>query len=250
MSDDLSKLLKEWPYEPGHLSVRMTQGDDGRPKIQLRVDLGVLQMEVEGRPDGQRPEGFESHLELQEALLDEHLREGGDPSALTLSPEVCRVLREEATQYYHRYVALFVLEDFEGVVRDTSRNLRLLDFFREHAADEEDRTTADQFRPYILMMRTRALATQAVRDSEPKAAMVAIDNGLASIREHFEQTGAPEEFEQSKEVELLRGMRDGLVPKLPKSAGAELRDRLKQALAQENYELAAILRDELKSMKD
>ena len=56
MSYDLTNMLRDWPYESGQLAVRMLDGDDGRPKIQMRLDLGILQMEVEGRPDGLRPD--------------------------------------------------------------------------------------------------------------------------------------------------------------------------------------------------
>ncbi|MCB9838863.1 MAG: UvrB/UvrC motif-containing protein [Phycisphaeraceae bacterium] len=249
MSDDLSQLLQEWPYEPGQLAVRVIEGDDGRQKIQLRVDLGVMQMETDGRPDGLRPHGYESLLEYEEARLDQLALEGGDPERFALSADTCRQLREEAAQYYHRYVAMFVLEGFDEVVRDTSRNLRLLDFFADHAAEEVDRNAVEQFRAYILMMRTRALATQALRDGETKAARLLIDEGVESIRVHFEEMGAPPEaFEQAKEVQLLRGMHESLTPKLPKSPMAELTDRLRKAVQDENYELAAILRDELKAM--
>jgi hypothetical protein len=56
-------------------------------------------------------------------------------------------------------------------------------------------------------------------------------------------------FERSSEVTLLRGMRDALVPRLPTSKRAELEERLRRAVAAENFELAAILRDELRSME-
>lgn len=248
MSYDLRKLLREWPYEPGQLSVRMIQGDDGRPKLQLRIDLGILQMELSGRPDGTRPEGSESLLELCENMLDEHLGTGGEPEDFTIDDDTCRKLREEAVQYYHRYVALFVLEEFDLVVRDTARNLRLMDFCHEYAASDDDRETLQSFRPYVLMMRARALSGAAVEDNEPKAALLAIDEGIDAIREHFTQADDPEGFESSGEAQLLRGMRDALAPKLPVSAKAELQSRLSQALQSENYELAAILRDELRLM--
>ena len=45
-------------------------------------------------------------------------------------------------------------------------------------------------------------------------------------------------------------MREMLVPKLPSSQRVELEERLQAALDDENYELAAILRDELRMMKD
>lgn len=250
MSLDITNVFKDWPYEPGQLNVRLIVGDDGEPKIQMRVDLGVLQMETEGRPDGLRPEGFESLLELHEARLDAHLEEHGSEEGFALDADVCRALREEAVQYYHRYISLLALEDYEGVIRDTSRNLRLLDFCSRFAEDEDDRTILEQFRPYLIMMRTRAMASQALDSNESKAALLSIDEGIEEIRRYFEEAGEADKFDASNEARLLRGMRDALAPKLPVSQKDELRQRLEQAIAHENYELAAILRDELRRMPD
>lgn len=265
MDQDLTSLLNDWPYEPGQITARIIQGADGLPKIQVRLDLGLLQMNFEGRPDGQRPFGHESLLEYHESRLDqsqgrEGPREGDDDSPdidptpkaerFSLSSEDCRQLREEAVQYYHRYVALLVLEDFEGVVRDTSRNLRLLDFCATHAETEGDRAVLEQFRSYITMMRARAMASQAIRDEEPKAAVRVLDEALETLQLYFADRGQPQMYDQSAEVEMLRGMRDALVPKLPVSQLSELQGRLRKAIEQENYELAAILRDELRQMKD
>ncbi|MBL0921465.1 MAG: UvrB/UvrC motif-containing protein [Phycisphaerales bacterium] len=250
MSLDITKQINDWPYEPGQINVRLISGDDGRPKIQMRVDLGILQMETEGRPDGVRPEGYESLLEMHEDRLDAHVGEHGSDDDFSLDQEACRHLRDEAVQYYHRYISLLVLEDYEGVVRDTSRNLRLLDFCGTYAESDQDRAMLEQFRPYLTMMRARALAGQALEAGEAKAAMAALDDGLEQIRVHFDETGHAEEFESASEAALLREMRDSLAPKLPISAREELRKRLERAIMQENYELAAILRDELKMTQE
>ena len=282
MNVDLSELLSQWPFEPGKINVRLIQGDDGEQKVQVRLDLGVLQMELDGRPDGQKPHGFDSLLEYYEHLLDQAARgeaqpeDGGEPEdadggqafaesepegefagedgegtgELLLSAEDCRALREEAVQYYHRYVALLVLEDFDRVIRDTTRNLRLLDLCAEYAESEDDQTILEQFRPYITMMRARALASQALRDNEPKAALHAIDEGIESLRRYFTDQDSLDLFESSNEVQMLKGMRDSLVPKLPVSQKSELRQRLQKAIADENYELASILRDELRMLPD
>jgi hypothetical protein len=265
MSSDLTRLLNEWPFEPGKLNVRLIDGEDGEPRLQVRLDLGILQMFTEGRPDGARPHGFDSLLEFHETRLDElnsQSAEGreaaaagpadGDAAAprFSLTPDECEEIRSEAVQYYHRYMALLVLEDFEGVIRDTSRNLRVLDLCAQHAETEGDRTAMEQFRPYITMMRARAMASQALKDNEPKAALHAIDEGLEALKQYFSEQGEPDLFEQSGEVQMLKGMRDALVPKLPVSQKSELRARLARAIEQENYELAAILRDELRLLKD
>lgn len=249
MNADLTRLLNEWPYEPGKLNVRLITAEDGESRIQIRLDLGILQMFVEGRPDGQRPFGFDSLLEYQEDRMDGAESPEGQPK-FSLSAEDCEELRAEAVQYYHRYMALLVLEDYEGVIRDTTRNLRVLDLCAQHAATEGDRAALEQFRPYITMMRARAMASQALKDNEPKAALHAIDDGLEALKKYFADSGEPESFEQSGEVQMLRGMREALVPKLPVSQKSELKARLAKALEQENYELAAILRDELRLLKE
>ncbi|MEM1329821.1 MAG: UvrB/UvrC motif-containing protein [Planctomycetota bacterium] len=280
MNLDLTEMLEDWPYEPGKINVRLIQSQEGEPLIQVRLDLGLLQMKVEGRPDGQRPRGYSSLLEYYEARLDgiepppepvaeeqpeetdgaegdsEGVPDSPEPidaapgaegeDGFSLSPDDCRQLREEAVQYYHRYIALLVLEDYDGVVRDTSRNLRVLDICKKHASEEDDQAVLEQFRPYITMMRSRALASQALKDEEPKVALLAVDEGLAALKAHFEDIGEPEAMEQSSEARALMSMREALVPKLPVSQGTELRQRLSDALATENYELAAILRDELR----
>jgi len=274
---DLTEILAEWAFQPGQINVRLIQGKDGEPRIQVRLDLGLLQMFVDGRPDGQHPDGFDSLLELHEARVDELsmasdldpgvAEEAGGATAESespvadkddddesetelhvLTPEDCRLIREEAVQYYHRYIALLVLEDYEGVARDTSRNLRVLDLIGEHAQSEEDRRSMEQNRPYVMMMRARALASMALRDEEPKAAAHAIEEGIEALKRYYTDQEAPEAFEDSGEVQMLREMREALVPKLPLSQKAELRQRLEAAIGAENYELAAILRDELRMM--
>ncbi|MEZ6318755.1 MAG: hypothetical protein R3B49_08380 [Phycisphaerales bacterium] len=122
MNRDLSDLLDEWPFEPGKINVRLIQGQDGDPIIQVRLDLGILQMRADGRPDGEHPNGYESLLEYHETRLDEHTSADPDPGSapedapapdapaaqpgFRLTGDECRQLREEASQYSHRYIAL------------------------------------------------------------------------------------------------------------------------------------------------
>jgi hypothetical protein len=244
--DDLTDMLAAWPHESGRVNVRLVAGRDGRAKIQVRVDLGILQLETSGRPDGLRPEGFESLLHLHRARLDAARKD--DDGALVLSSDECAALREEAVQYYHRYVALFMLEDFAGVVRDTSRNLEVFDLCRRYGETEHDRDVLEQFRPYVVMMRTRAQAAEAIRAGDTRSALAAIDAGLEEIRSAFRDRGREDRFEGSSETQVLRGLRDAIVPKLPSSQRMELEERLRAAVLAENYELAAILRDELRML--
>ncbi len=246
---DLTEFLREWPHEPGQLNVRLIRGEDGEPKVQMRLDLGLLQMEMSGRPDGVRPNGFESLLDEFEAALDDHVADEAEEPFL-ISSEDCRRLREEAVQYYHRYISLLVLGEYDAVWRDTSRNLRVLDLCRDNAEADEDREVLEQFRPYLLMMRTRAIASQAIAEDEPRSALFGIEEGLAHLKQAFESNGRTDLFEDANETKLLRGMMAELTKKLPASQKSELQTRLQEAIRNENYELAAILRDELNNLKD
>lgn len=249
ISDDLSSLFARWPFVPGQPNVRQFLGDDGEGRIQIRLDLGILQMFTDGRPDGERPHEHESLLEYYEAAMEDSA-EQPEAERLKLSSEECSAIRDEALQYYHRYMALLVLEDFDGVIRDTTRNLRVFDLCRDHGESEEDRQALEQYRPYVQMVRTRALASQMIKDGEAQAAMFAIDQGIEQVRRAYADLGDPAAFEQSQEVQMLRHMRDSLSPKLPRSRKADLKQQLDDAIAAEDYETAARLRDELKKLKD
>jgi hypothetical protein len=248
--DDIGSILDRWPATPGRINARIIAGSDSRPKLQIRVELGLLQLEIEGRPDGQRPHEFSTLLEYQRDRLTRYREAGGAPEAFVLSPDECRALREEAVQHYHRYVGLFALGEYPGVVRDAEHNLGILDLCRDYAQQDQDRMMLEQFRGQLIMMRSRSEAELALRAGQPKQALAALDRGLADLRHAYDDAGRPDDFEQANETELLRGMRDALVPKLPTSQRVELQERLRAAIDAENYELAAILRDELRLLGD
>ena len=112
MDFDISHLLDQWDYQPGQVVVRRFKAKDGREKIQLRVDLGLLQMNAEGRPDGKRPFGQPSLFEYYRARLHKYVAaHAGSDEGFKLKPEDCARLQLEALQYHHRYICLLQLED-------------------------------------------------------------------------------------------------------------------------------------------
>src|SRR5216117_117487 len=188
MSLDLNTILRDWPHENGNIKVRKIAGLDGREKLQLRVDLGVLQMELTGRPDGQRPHNCESLLEYHQKRAA-RAREKGEGYELT--PEECAELQQEGIQYYHRYVSLFQLNDYAGVIRDTQRNLDLFSFVDKHSQREDFVWNFQQSRPYVLMMNTRANASLLLNESKFTEAMREIESGRDAIVEFFQESNFP-----------------------------------------------------------
>lgn len=247
---DISHILRSWDYEPGTINVRRITGTDGIPKVQMRLELGVLQMEVSGRPDGQKPHGFESLLEYHEHRLSSHKKTTGNtPQGFALTGEECQALREEATMYYQRYLSLFVLGDFPAVVRDTSRNLRVLDLCGKYAAEEQDRLLLEPYRPYIIMMKTRASGMVLFKDQKHHQALDTVRAGLSDIRSFFDQFGHPEQFDQCEEAKILKRFAREIKKKIPVGQLERLQRRLKKAVAAEQYELAAKLRDEIAELE-
>src|SRR5256714_6587241 len=200
MSLDLNTILRDWPHENGNIKVRKIGGLDGREKLQLRVDLGVLQMEVAGRTDGRRPHNCESLLEYHQKRATRTAAKG---EAYELTSEQCAELQQEGIQYYHRYLSLFQINDFGGVVRDTQRNLDLFTFVTEHTDRDELSWTLQQFRPYVLMMNTRAKASILLAQGKFGEAMSEIERGRDAIAEFFQHSNFPELVSKSSEIAFL-----------------------------------------------
>jgi hypothetical protein len=248
MDKDIVPLLKGWDYEPGTINVRLIHGSDGLPKLQMRLELGVLQMEMSGRPDGQRPFGCESLLDYHEDALRQHTSKNGTELGFHLTGRQCADLREEAVMYYHRYLSLFVLEDFSGVVRDTARNLRVLDLCGKYAVEEQDRMVLEQYRPYITMMNTRAAASILYKQERFPEALDRVKRGIREIKRFFARFGQPEAYRESNEARILRSFARDIRRKVPIDPKVKLQIKLHRAVRREDYEEAARLRDQLKGM--
>jgi hypothetical protein len=250
MRHDLTNFLRKWEYQPGELRVRRFKGRDGAQKIQLRVDLGVLQMEAEGRPDGKRPMGHESWLQFYQARLGEYVAEHGDDTGFALKADDCQRLQQEAIQYYHRYICLFQLGDHIGVLRDTERNLEVFTMLEKYAETPEVAAALAVFKPQVLLMRTRAEGALALEADDPRGAVRAIEAGVEAIRSLFQDHEHPDLADQAAEVKMLESWLQELRPHLPLSRRERLESELNQAIAREDYEKAAQLRDALKRLLD
>jgi hypothetical protein len=268
---DIGPVLDGWEPKGDEIVARRIRGADGTEKIQMRIALGIVQMNAEGHPSGARPMGHESLLEYHLARLREHRTLYGKDEGFRINPKECEALGEESYAYYYRYLCQFQLRDFEAVARDTGRNLQVLDFIRAYAAAESDRFALERYRPYIVMMNARARAYLALDASDSKKALHIVQRAAEMIRGFYREAGGrldaldPEELiGSSMELQILDelkeqigGLRQGeapqpepSIPKEPNPGAEALLERMRQAVAQENFELAAELRDEIKAFRD
>src|SRR3954447_18507022 len=246
MSLDLNTILKDWPHETGTIKVRKVAGLDGKETLQLRIDLGVLQMELTGRPDGTRPHNCESLLAYHQLKAAHALAQG---HTYDLSSEQFSELQQEGIQYYHRYLSLFQINDFPGVIRDTQRNLDLFEFVAVHTERDELVWSFQQFRPYVLMMNTRAKASILLGDGKFGEAMREIERGRDAIQEFFTQSNFPELATKSSELAFLEEWLEEVSSKRPLSKLEIMQREMEVAIASELYERAAELRDAIKLLQ-
>lgn len=251
MDFDISHILEQWDYSPGQVVVRKFKAKDGTEKIQLRVDLGILQMNLEGRPDGKRPLGHPSIFDFYKNKLFKHIAaHNGDDDGFELTLEDCAKLQLEALQYHHRYICLLQLDDYDRVIRDTQRNLEVFEFAEQYAEAEELAWTLQQFQPQLLMIRTRALAAQELKAEDFEKGIEQVDKGLEAIREFFRKTMRVELMEHSGELQSLERWREDLLLKRPLSEREKLENALQDAIRSEDYQKAAECRDALKNLKE
>jgi hypothetical protein len=266
VSFDIDPILSDWQYRPDEITVRVIEGDDGRRKIQLRLDLGILQMEFDGRPDGRRIHDEESWFAYHQKRQQDHDAANPDGAPYLLEPEDCAELLREGVQYYHRYICFWHLGHYELCARDTERNLRLFAFVRGHARDDRDKLRFDQWRPYVTMMHARAVATPLVELEQWDAAAGVLDAGIRGIERFLEEYGQTEQAPRVGELTFLRQWKEEIQSKIDAESGttletvvappssamdraAELRAQIELAVAEERYEDAAMMRDELRRIE-
>lgn len=233
---NIDHILRDWPYDPSGISVRMQKGKDGRQVLQMRLDLGLLQLETAGRPDGSRPFDRESAL----AFLRDKIDIEGD---YTLSEDECAESDREFTQYYYRRICWLALKEFAKAVLDADHTLSLMDLCRDHSPDEQWTLSHEQYRPFVLFHRTQAAALSVLETGGAEAAIHEINEGLEQLRQVFAKYEADDQYEDDELVQRLTELRESLRQHF--KIGRTLEEQLSEAIADEKYELAAELRDEL-----
>lgn len=247
MSDsfDFRPVFEAWPFDPAN-DLRVVRGDDGRELLHVRTPLGIEQYEVDGRPDGQRPHDMESELEFQLAQL---AQASHDKSAFVLGAEECAELFNEGILYYHRYVRFFQLKDWQRTARDTARNLRMFDLVHRHAARPEDQAQLEQWRPYVLRMNTVARAMIALDNHQHDTARKIVSEAVEGIEALPDMDSPTFHFERDRSLSALRDLARQIERSRPRSELEQLQQQLQEAVAAEQFERAANLRDRIRALQ-
>ena len=252
MTLDIGPIVEGWEHKPEELNVRVIEGVDGSSKIQIRIDMGLLQLETNGRPDGTKPHGQGSLLDHYLSLLEEHgSKHNFDlDHRFTLNHRDCELLFHESMQYYYRRISFLTLGMFEKSIKDADHSLSIMDLRREYAESEEDRLSSEQYRGFVLMQRTQAEGKLFIEKKDYERALGAIDRGIEQIEDFFRRNGREDLIEESKEIALLTEWKDEIANEKPLGPLDKLRKELQAAVEKEDFEKAAFLRDRIRDQEE
>lgn len=253
MPDDIAQILQDWPFDPEN-SIRKIIDPDGVEKIQVRVDQGafqgVLQMDLDGRPDGRRPYDMDYAFDYHLESLETYAELNGSEEGFSLTPEDCEELIDESRRIYERYVFLLQVQDYDRVIGDTERNMNMFRFLHKWAEREEDRNNLEKWWPYILRIHAVARVMIAMQSNDYESSLAIIDSCREAI-EALPDVDA-EEFpvEKRRSLEALTELERELGDKRPMTLSDKLRQELSDAIEREEFERAAKLRDRIRELDE
>lgn len=254
MSLDLDALINDWDCPPGENAARIIADDRGHELLQMRVDLGVLQMHLDGRPDGNRYQGLLNTLDY----IQHELRVGRD----AIETEHWQALEREISQRNYRRIGLTAVaeealsrQDEEVARTQLSRVLRDIEF--ERAAIDlllRERGTAGSHTPLLPSLtfnQGRLTCQMRLLDGDYDAAIESALNGADQLQELLDELmDIDEEVDRPTEQENVGvAYLHELARQLRSQYGVALtlREKLEAAIDGEDYELAAKLHEQVRA---
>lgn len=246
MSLDLEQIMQDWPEPAEDVLARRITGHDGREWIQLRVDMGLLQMYPDGRPDGQRYRGLRSARHY----LARELRLGRQPRA-----EDWQELLRELDQLNYRRLAYTSLaeqalrrrEDGQAcrelccALRDVDACLEILRLIEEQHGSAAPVTGLV---PQLIFHRARLLSRACLAQGLVDEAIEAAQHGASQLDELLSRAGMnPQQRRRQPAIRHLLRMAHHL--RRQHGITLTLQERLQRAIEDDDFETAARLRDEL-----
>jgi UvrB/uvrC motif len=245
VNQDIDFILRDWEYKPGMVQPRLVQTHTGRQVIQMRVELGVLQIETSGRPDGASPHGFPTYFNYLQEQARMAQKSG---HTFVLGEEQCQEADREFVQYYHRRMCWLQLRQWARALADADHTIGFMDFVALHSPSDEYRQAHEQYRGLVLFQRTQAAAALEVEKDNPEGAIDEVRNGLELLRVFFAGYDLEGQMEEDGMVQHLRQIETNLRQQF--NIQATLQEQLAQAVANEDYEQAARIRDALRRKSD
>lgn len=251
MSLDLDSLLDGWNSDPENTRARLVTGRDGAELLQLRIDMGVLQMMLDGRPDGESCHGMPTAREM----VNKEVRLGR-----SLPPASFDELTRELHQLNFRRLALATIVDerfskggdvrqirpyLVRAIRDVDECLKIIELRQEAFAERSRNEEQDPQAPALVFNRARLRTQLRVVDGEYDEAVEEAMNGGRELASLLQEHGMDaQDCERDPGVCYLRELEKRVREQY--RIERTLRERLEEAVESEDFEAAAQIRDEMR----
>lgn len=245
---DLNAVIGDWECPSNEVTARFITGRDGAELVQLRVDLGLLQMFAEGRPDGSRYHGFPTVREYFE-------HEGRISSDFTRDDFA--ELQRELQQFNYRRLAYACLADqvssegqsqraqhcLQRSAEDIDTCLAMLAILRDHEVEWDASLSA--LWPTLVFNRGRLRARLRSAQKRFDEAIEEAVRGAQRLRETLLKLGFDE---QTCDEDPGIGYLQQTASRIREQCGITLtlREQLDDAIDREDFEAAVKLRDALR----
>jgi len=220
--------------------------DHGK-KIRVVTQRGTFYLDIDGRPDGAEP-SLPAFLEQR----DQHPPNVSD--LFILNDLDVQSLSEEAFLYRLRREYFFKVGDYVRSIRDVNIGIQIIDLIMGFAENPELRLFFLQFRPDQEIFKRTAEAKLAIQQKDYSLARQRIELAAAFVREIIlkHADAFPEDW-QEKRLDQLKKVYDEIGSTWEndlsplRNSPPSLEERLRVAIEAEEYELAAELRDIIRS---
>ena len=176
----LDDVFEELSFDAAQ-QVRVLQTCDDREVIIIQPNaFTISRIYATGRPDGRKPQGFESYHSYLCKKLDEYERQHGSDEGFSMETEEWQMLFDECYDRYIRYLLFAGIKRWTEVKQDTDQNLGVADMAYKYASPEIT-WQIYQYKGYILMMNSIARAELALQINEHETAQQEIDKGIQKI---------------------------------------------------------------------
>jgi excinuclease UvrABC helicase subunit UvrB len=129
----------------------------------------------------------------------------------------------------------------------------MFSFVAKYAPDDDTGWSVQMFRPYVLMMNTRAKANLALEKDDVAAAISLVEKGIVKIERFLKEYSRGDEDPGSEtgssEITSLREWLVELKKIKPLTPVEKLRNEMEKAVQDEKYERAAELRDAIRDLR-
>lgn len=229
------QLVAELPSIRSESTTRLIRSSNGRYVLQMQVHLGLLQMEVTGRPDGQRPYHFGTYFSYLMYFIKKR------NSRFLLTEKQYEDVRCELEQFDVRSQCWFSLNRYQRAIRDTDHALALLNLIRRWTIPSARTEELEECRLLILTHRIQAGIAFALYKKGPIEAVATLEKGMECLKQQIDDKGSGELarvlarfldtkhwFQQHYRIETN-----------------DLEEQLEAAIREEQYERAARIRDKI-----